>query len=252
LLDAAREGCDLNSAEGRAHMASNAKPLWMQLPEGALKIQMLSEIADLVQLSSRELSELWMPKPAGEKFERSQRSKNDSWSSNSDGAYKSNSFKKPFVRPRAGGRTLPASRADHATRILLGDMAALEALSAEDHSMLCELPAPHGPLFTWLESQFHEHGPQPWVALREGLRDHEGEDLAVRLMSGYEFGASDEEDDSASELRNLLNRMLVDRLTYLETEALQDAKADPTALLRYKEFYNRRRAIQSTLSTSES
>ena len=252
LLDAAREGCDLNSAEGRAHMASNAKPLWMQLPEGALKIQMLSEIADLVQLSSRELSELWMPKPAGEKFERSQRSKNDSWSSNSDGAYKSNSFKKTFVRPRAGGRTLPASRADHATRILLGDMAALEALSAEDHSMLCELPAPHGPLFTWLESQFHEHGPQPWVALREGLRDHEGEDLAVRLMSGYEFGTSDEEDDSASELRNLLNRMLVDRLTYLETEALQDAKADPTALLRYKEFYNRRRAIQSTLSTAES
>ena len=71
-------------------------------------------------------------------------------------------------------------------------------------------------------------------------------------MSGYEFGTSDEEDDSASELRNLLNRMLVDRLTYLETEALQDAKADPTALLRYKEFYNRRRAIQSTLSTAES
>jgi DNA primase len=251
LLDAAREGCDLNSAEGRAHMASNAKPLWMQLPEGALKIQMLSEIADLVQLSSRELSELWLPKTSHENTDRSKRSQNSSWSSNPDGAYKSNSFKIKFARPRAGGRTLPASRADHATRILLSDMAALEALSAEDHSMLCELPAPHGPLFTWLESQFHEHGPQPWVALREGLREHEGEDLAVRLMSGYEFGSPDEEDDSASELRNLLNRMLVDRLIFLETDALQAAKADPTALLRYKEFYNRRRAIQSSFSTSE-
>ena len=252
LLDAAREGCDLNSAEGRAHMASNAKPLWIQLPEGALKIQMLSEIADLVQLSSRELSELWMPKSAGDKVGRTNRSKNDSWSSTSDGGYRPNSLKKTFVRPRAGGRTLPASRADHATRILLGDMAALEALSAEDHSMLCELPAPHGTLFTWLESQFHEHGPQPWVALREGLRTHEGEELAVRLMSGYELGAPEEEDDSASELRNLLNRMLVDRLIYMETEALQAAKADPTALLRYKEIYNRRRAIQSSFSTSES
>ncbi len=251
LLDAAREGCDLNSAEGRAHMASNAKPLWMQLPEGALKIQMLSEIADLVQLSSRELSELWLPKPAGDKFERSNRSKNDSWSSTSTGSYKSNSPKKTFARPRIGGRSQPASRADHATRILLSDMAALDSLSAEDHSMLCELPAPHGSLFTWLESQFHEHGPQPWVALREGLRDHEGEELAVRLMSGYELGAPDEEDDSASELRNLLNRMLVDRLTVLETETLQAAKADPTALLRYKEIYNRRRAIQSSLSKSE-
>jgi DNA primase len=232
-------------------MASNAKPLWMQLPEGALKIQMLGEIADLVQLSSRELSELWLPKTSQDNTDRSKRSQNSSWSSNLDGSYKSSSFKKTFTRPRAGGRTLPASRADHATRILLSDMAALEALSAEDHSMLCELPAPHGPLFTWLESQFHEHGPQPWVALREGLREHEGEDLAVRLMSGYEFGSPDEEDDSASELRNLLNRMLVDRLIFLETDALQAAKADPTALLRYKEFYNRRRAIQSSFSTSE-
>jgi DNA primase len=252
LLDAAREGCDLNSAEGRAHMASNAKPLWMQLPEGALKIQMLAEIADLVQLSSRELSELWLPKPAGDKNERASRSQNESWSSTSNGPYKSNYPKKTFTRPRLGGRTLPASRADHATRLLLSDMAALETLSEEDHSMLCELPAPHGPLFTWLESQLHEHGPQPWVALREGLREHEGEDLAVRLMSGYELGTpDDEEEDSASELRNLLNRMLVDRLIVLETEALQAAKADPTALLRYKEIYNRRRAIQSSLSTTE-
>ena len=31
-----------------------------------------------------------------------------------------------------------------------------------------ELPAPHGPLFVWLESQLHEHGPQPWAALRSG------------------------------------------------------------------------------------
>ena len=28
LIEAAREGCDLSSAEGRAHLASNARPLW--------------------------------------------------------------------------------------------------------------------------------------------------------------------------------------------------------------------------------
>jgi len=139
-----------------------------------------------------------------------------------------------------------SSRADHATRLLLGDTSALEGLSAEDHAMLCELPAPHGPLFVWLERQLHEHGPQPWVALRAGLRGHEGEELAIRLMAGYELGAADETGESASELRNLLNRMLVDRLIVQETEALQAAKADPTALLRYREFYTRRRALQST------
>jgi DNA primase len=79
LIDAAREGCDLNTAEGRAHTASNAKPLWMQLPEGALKLQLLGEIADLVQLSSRELNDLWHPKPAGQRSEKSNSYKKNSY-----------------------------------------------------------------------------------------------------------------------------------------------------------------------------
>jgi DNA primase len=254
LIDAAREGCDLNSAEGRSHMVSNAKPLWMQLPEGALKIQILAEISDLTQLSSRELSELWLPKPTGENSERSRRYQNSSWSSASTNDFRPNSSKKPFSRPRVGGRALPASRADHATRILLGDMAALESLTAEDHRMLCELPAPHGPLFTWLESQFHEHGPQPWVALREGLREHEGEDLAVRLMSDYELATSEAEEveASATELRKLLNRMLVARLDDLLTKAVEDSKADPTVLLLYQELFKRRSVIQASLLSTES
>ena len=251
LIDSAREGCDLNTAEGRAHLASNAKPLWMQLPDGALKLQLMSEIADLVQLSSRELTDLWLPKPAAAQGSKSNSYQKNSSSRNEYGAYSSNSYKKSAPAPRLGGRTLPASRADHATRILLNDMASLEALSAEDHAMLCDLPAPHGPLFSWLESQFHEHGPQPWVALREGLKEHEAEALANRLMAGYELGTTDETQESVAELRNLLNRMLVDKLILQETEALHEAKADPTALLRYKEFYNRRRTLQSALSNPE-
>jgi DNA primase len=248
LIDAAREGCELNTAEGRAHLASNAKPLWMLLPDGALKRQLLTEIADLVQLASRELTDLWTPRPVDHSVEKSKRYQNNSGSRNESGGYSPNSREKFTPRPRLGGRTLPASRADHATRILLGDMAALEVLSAEDHTMLCELPVPHGPLFVWLESQLHEHGPQPWVALREGLRGHEGEELAVRLMTGFELGAPDETGESASELRNLLNRMLVERLKAQETEAIHAAKADPTALHRYRELQARRRQLESASS----
>ena len=247
LIDAAREGCELNSAEGRAHLASNAKPLWMQLPDGALKLQLLTEIADLVQLSSRELTDLWTPKPAGNSLEKSRRYQTNSGSRNEHGGYSTNSREKLTPRPRLGGRALPASRADHASRILLGNMAALEFLSAEDHTMLCELPAPHGPLFAWLESQLHEHGPQPWVALREGLRGQDAEELAVRLMAGFELGAADESGESATELRNLLNRMLVERLKVQETQAIQAAKADPSALLRYRELQMRRLNLESTL-----
>ena len=94
----------------------------------------------------------------------------------------------------------------------------------------------------------HEHGPQPWVALREGLREHEGEELAVRLMAGFELGATVEAGESMSELRNLLNRMLVERLKVQETEAIHAAKTDPGALQRYRELQARRLKLESVPS----
>ena len=162
LIDAARDGCELTSAEGRAHLASNAKPLWELLPEGALKQQLLTEIADLVLLSNRELLQVWHPKTARG---RADNHKNNSAEPNEYDSYRPKS-RKSSAPPRTNSTSrLPTSRADHAARILLDNMAALESLSAEDHALLCQLPAPHGPLFTWLEGQLHEHGPQPWVAL---------------------------------------------------------------------------------------
>ncbi len=64
LIEAASEGCDLGQAEGRAHMANNARPLWSLLPDGVLKRQLLSEIASLVQLDARDVSELWAQEAA--------------------------------------------------------------------------------------------------------------------------------------------------------------------------------------------
>ena len=273
LIDAARDGCDLGSIEGRSLLASNAKPLWMQLPDGALKRQLLAEIADLVQLAGRELTDLWMPKQAsatGAKAGRNLAGKHrgadsqsnsfesinydiSSYSSNQDGGYRPKSSSKFGQKPRLGIRTQPASRADHATRLLLGNMATWDSLSGEDHAMLCEQPAPHGPLFVWLESNVHEHGPQPWGALREGLRGHDSEDLAVRLMSGPQLDESDEAGGSAEsdqELRSLLNRMLVERLKAQETEAIEAAKADPQALVRYRDLQARRRQLEAATAAS--
>ncbi len=245
LIDAAREGCDLNTAEGRAHLASNAKPLWQLLPEGALKLQLLSEIADLVQLSARELTEVWHPTVAGKGSAKSKNYEKHSNLPNEYGGYSQNSSKKSAARPRLSGRARPISRADYAARLLLGDMAALEDLSAEDHGLLCDLPEPHGPLFVWLENQLHEHGPQAWVALREGLRGRTEEELAVRLMSDYELADPVQSDEAGNELRDLLNRMLVEKLKVQETEAIQAAKADPGALQRYRELQARRFKLES-------
>ncbi|MBC7437361.1 MAG: DNA primase [Bdellovibrionales bacterium] len=244
LVDAAREDCDLNTAEGRAHMASNAKPLWTQMPDGALKRQMLGELADLVQLASRELTDVWgVTKPQG--LESGTRKARDGTSrpygGNSGSGYAQKP--RPSQNPRPG-RALPASRADHAARLLLSNMMAWDSLSGEDHAMLCELPSPHGPLFVWLEGQLHEHGALAWGALREGLRELEFEELALKLMSGPGADASGETpEESGQELRALLNLMLVDRLKLMETEALQAVKTDPSALQRYRELQDRRLAL---------
>jgi DNA primase len=246
LLDAARDGCDLHTAEGRAHLASNAKPLWELLPEGALKQQLLADIADLVQLSGRELMNVWHPSQA-----RKQRDQTDSYKKASD---KSNSYldysqisrkSSKVARPQASGR-LPASRADHAARILLDNMAALNTLTTEDHNLLCGLNAPHGPLFVWLERQFHEHGPQAWVALREGLAGHESEAFALKLMAGFELGASGDEPEALTELRHLLNRMLIEQLKADETLAIEASRTDPNALGRYRELQARRLALEAS------
>ena len=254
LLEAAKEGCDLDTAEGRAHMASNARPLWTALPDGALKRQLFGEIADLVQLGSHELDELWHPRGAGNRDNKpAHRPKSGHWQrpddAGSEGAsprkFRERSFSPPATRARGGLRMAPASRADHAARLLLGQMAAWDSLSAEDHAMLCELPGPHGPLFIWLESQLHEHGPQPWGALREGLREHESETLALRLMTATDLPAAEQEQEEAQELRNLLNRMLVDRLKVLENLAMADLATDPTAGQRYRELQARRRELEA-------
>ena len=60
LIEVATEGCDLQSAEGRAHLSSNASPLWRALPDGALKRQLLTELAHLIQLDPAELAGLWL------------------------------------------------------------------------------------------------------------------------------------------------------------------------------------------------
>ena len=248
LIDSARDGCDLNTFEGRSLMASNARPLWMALPDGALKRQLLTEIGNLVQLGAHELQDLWQPKPAAyesNKFNKGSNYKNSSYSRTFDETQRPFSSKYSTSSSRLGLRTPIASRADHAARILLGDLAALDKLSGEDHAMLAEQPEPHGALFAWIESQAQEHGPMPWGALREGLREHPAEALALKLMSGAELTAEISPAEAARELRQVLDRMLIERLGAHMNEAIEASKADPSALQRYRALQARKLELEA-------
>ena len=249
LIEVAREGCDLHTAEGRAHMASNAKPMWMALPDGALKRQLLSEIAELADLGNHELQDLWMPAAPAAAPARTGEFK------------KSSKFKprEPYAPKtyKRGTRLIPQGRADHAARVLLSHMDLWEDLSTEDHNLLCELAPPHGPLFVWLDHQHHEHGNQAWGALREGLREHESEDLALRVMATAFTPLMDDEGkpmpesltpeqqhkEAGLELRGILNKILFESLDAQMKEAIAEAAADPTAMQRYKALFERRKQL---------
>ena len=249
LVEVARENCDLHTAEGRAHMASNAKPMWMALPDGALKRQLLSEIAELADLGNHELQDLWMPTAPAAAPARS-------------GEFKKSSKFKPreSYAPKSykrGTRLIPQGRADHAARVLLSHMEIWDDLSTEDHNLLCELAPPHGPLFVWLDHQHHEYGTQSWGALREGLREHEAENLALRVMSTAFTPVLDDDGkpkpetitpeaqqrEAGLELRGILNKILFESLDLQMKEAIAEAAADPTAMQRYKVLFERRKQL---------
>ncbi|MDR7149050.1 DNA primase [Hydrogenophaga palleronii] len=59
LIESASADCDLTSAEGRARMASQARPLWSALPDGALKRQLIGDLAEGIGLGAQDLLQLW-------------------------------------------------------------------------------------------------------------------------------------------------------------------------------------------------
>jgi len=237
LVDAAREGCELGTAEGRAQFASHAHTLWHALPDGALKRQLLAEIATLAQIPAIELQELW-----------NERTRADA-SGRRGPAAGVEPPRRPAAEaaPRTGTRRPPWSRCDHATRLLLAHSRLWERLSADDHALLCALPAPHGALLAWLEAQLHEHGPQPWSALRAALQNHPAAPVAERLMHQTELPIPEDPGEALAELRNLLRRMLIEQIKSEETAALAIAHTDPQARLRYRQLQARRRALENGL-----
>jgi DNA primase len=195
------------------------------------------------------LQDLWLPKSAYDANKRGGFDKGSykkgSYSRNSDETQRPFSSNFSTNSSRLGLRTPIASRADHAARILLGDLSLLEQLSGEDHAMLADQPEPHGPLFAWIESQAQEHGPMPWGALREGLREHSAEALALKLMSGAELTAEIGQAEAARELRQVLDRMLIERLGAQMNEAIAASKADPSALQRYRALQARKLELEA-------
>jgi DNA primase len=166
----------------------------MALPDGALKRQLLPELARQAQLETADLSALWgtavaaPPRPA------------------------TRTAGPASVPPRRSGRQAPAGSADLALRLLLRHSDWWERLSGEDQGLLHELGGHHGEAVAWLERQLTEHGPLTWAALDPLLADEPWQEQA---RSWVNAAAADEE-QGFEDLRVVVQRLL---LANLEAQA---------------------------------
>ncbi|HNM41722.1 MAG TPA: DNA primase, partial [Giesbergeria sp.] len=233
------------------------RPLWSALPDGVLKRQLLGELAELAQLDARDLLDLWQRANARE-VQRSPGATPHPARHTPQGsgdlhpmpndhaprqARRSKSVPPPWPGTSRMPRGLPSARIDHAARLLLSHMDFMEHLGHEDHAVLCAQSAPHGPLFMWIEDLFHTTGPLPWAVLRERLRDHPCEDLALRVMTGAHAQTEGDLKELRLELRDLLNRMLVEDIKAEQSALIERAAHDPSALERYRALEQKRNAL---------
>ena len=234
LVDVARDGCDIDSAEGRALLASQARPLWLALPDGVLKTQLLGELADLVGIGNRELQRLWL----GDSSAKTQRTASPG---QSGGKPRETSAPRRSSSPVSMRRKAP-TRQDRALQILFTDMAQWSALALPQQHMLMDLPAPHGRLFSWLDSQSQEHGVQPLAALREGLRGHEDEDMLMQLLAS----APVDMDNDVSELQSIMLELEKAHVSSQIDDLTRRMASDPAAYAQIKVLNSRLASLKKS------
>jgi DNA primase len=185
LLAVAGEGCELTTPEGRARMVAQAQPLWKLLPPGAMRTQLLVEIAATARMELAALSELWgenkqagAPRPARDMGHR------------------------PAQRtPRPARVVAVRTPQDQVARIVLTRSELWPTLPASDHDLLFGLGGWHGELFRWIERDHTEHGPREWPALRDALRDEPFGEQAIDLIDRSEVVLPSDADDLLAAVR---------------------------------------------------
>ncbi len=231
LIEQAGEGADMSTAEGRARMLAQARPLWSGLPDGALRRQLLPELARRAQLETADLVALWRdplvnPAQAGGVTAGAKEG-----ARTRDGLVGGNA-RTASARP---GRRPPADSADLALRLLLRHSDWWERLSADDHALLHALGGGHGTAVTWLERHLTEHGASTWAALSSAMAD---EPWAAEAMAWVNGAVADEE-QRPDDLQRVMHRLWHAHLGAEVAELIAQGAEDREQLLQVAKLRRR-------------
>jgi DNA primase len=277
LIEVAQHECDMTTAEGRARMLAQAKPLWAALPEGALQRQLLGELASKANLPLDDLNALWKTgRPGGSRggAGSSGDGRRDDEPGDPDGAFGGGGSRsadggqqgkfggrftarpsnpKYAARDRAAAelaamrripRSAPKTPESRAVQMLFGHPEYWDQLSADEHELLHALPAPHGPLVAWLERDHSEHGPRPWAILSHALREDPA--LGEEALAIADGDADPEA--TYADFRRAVDTILDRELKARAQSLIAQVASDPAALTRYREVYRHWEEVKARLS----
>jgi DNA primase len=234
LLQTAQDGCDLSVAEGRARMLAQAKPMIELLPAGALREQLVVEVAQAGGTTADQLKALW-----GQ-----------------------------TTKPRAGlrspdaGRAQPQSRAlardattllDRAVWLLLQQSNLWERIGADDHERLASQAAPFGGFFALLDKCLHEHGVLSRSGLLDWLRNAAAGDAALaglldRLAALHDLG---DDVDALADLRAVLLKLQLQQVKDELRLLIESGAQSGDALLRRNQLITRQSELAAAVMGSE-
>ena len=152
-------------------MLAQAKPMWELLPAGALRDQVLGDIAERARLPATDLADRW-----------GQASRRAADLSRASTPFKPSRTALARHQLRATTR-LPQ---DQVARVLLQRCEWWDELTASNHDTLVNLGDWHADMFRWIDRWLSESGPTPWQSLREHLAAEPWGEQALALVDGAE------------------------------------------------------------------
>jgi DNA primase len=234
LIEAAGADCDLATVEGRAHMLANAKPLWSALPDGALKRQLLGELAAAGRDDADALLRQWghaTTRPPGRESAR------------------------PQLAARRTGRVSrgTANLLDRAVWLLLHRSDMWTRLDGESHDILAAQASPYDMFFGCIERCVHEHGAVAPAALLAELRDRaRSEDEGVAAITRIAaFHDPQPDADFMPELALVIDRV---RLQAVEDELkllFESGLLSPDSQARGKQLMSTQARLKSQLARAQ-
>ncbi|MDO9315377.1 MAG: DNA primase [Burkholderiaceae bacterium] len=232
VVAVAQEGCDLGTAEGRARFLALARPLWVALPEGALKRQLLGDLAVVAKLDTSELAGLW------------QTSAPKARPQVSDAAA-------PRPRLVRAARQGAANQLDRALWLLLHRAEMWWDLDGHCHDLLADRVAPYAVLFGGFERCLHEQGPLAPAALLNDLTQSVHDDEHAR--STLERIAQFHEPEPNTDLRQQLD-LILDHLRLRDVDAeleqlFESGLMSPDIQSRSAELMQSRARLKAALSS---